>query len=92
MKPEELKDKLDSVVTVVCTPFKNNYDVNYEGLKENINFLVENGKNRSLALIVMGSVSEFYACTEEEQKKVISAVVDAANGKIPVIVYFNWTC
>lgn len=74
-----------AVVCVQLTPFKGNEDVDYEGLKENNQFLVEKSKGEPLVLVPAGNTGEKYALTDEEWKKVIKTVVDAANGKVPVI-------
>jgi len=87
MEPEKLREFLSkgAVLCVQLTPFKDNEDVDYEGLKENTEWLVDKSKGRPLVLIPVGSTGEKYALTDDEWKKVVKTVVDATNGKVPVI-------
>ncbi|MBS7634577.1 dihydrodipicolinate synthase family protein [Candidatus Bathyarchaeota archaeon] len=73
------------VMCVQLTPFKENEDVDYEGLRENTAFLVEESKGEPLVLTPVGSTGEKYAVTDEEWRKIVKTVVDVANGKIPVV-------
>lgn len=88
MDPSKLKEYFNSgvVQVVVITPFKNNEDVDYEGLKENVNYLVEKRKYGQLVITPTGSTGEFYALNDEEWRKVVKTVIDVVNGKVPVVV------
>jgi 4-hydroxy-tetrahydrodipicolinate synthase len=87
MEPEKLREymKKGVVICVQLTPFKENEDVDYEGLRENTRWLIEESKGEPLVLVPVGSTGEKYALTDEEWKKVVKTVVDTANGKVPVI-------
>jgi len=88
MKPEELSKKLfEGVVQcIVATPFReDNQEVDFEGLRENVRFLVDKCKGKPLVLTPCGSTSEFYTLSPEEREKVIKTVVDEANGELLVI-------
>jgi 4-hydroxy-tetrahydrodipicolinate synthase len=65
--------------------FKKDAEVDYEGLKENTSFLVEKREIGPMVLTPAGSTGEKYALTDEEWKRVVKTVVDAANGGIPVV-------
>jgi 4-hydroxy-tetrahydrodipicolinate synthase len=77
------------VQIVQITPFKENEDVDYEGLKENTSFLVEKRRYGPMVLTPVGSTGENYTLTDEEWRKVVKTVVDVANGKIPVVAGDN---
>ena len=87
MEPEKLLEYYRSgVVQIVqLTPFKKDEEVDYEGLKENTSFLVEKREIGPMVLTPAGSTGEKYALTDEEWKRVVKTVVDAANGRIPVV-------
>ncbi|NIM44484.1 MAG: hypothetical protein GTN80_02030 [Nitrososphaeria archaeon] len=85
MKPEELKEKLTGVLCVMSTPFRQDDEIDEEGLKENTGFLIDKCLNRDFVLVPTGSTGEFFALTDEERKKVIKIVIEEANGKLPVI-------
>ncbi|MEM2888963.1 MAG: dihydrodipicolinate synthase family protein [Candidatus Bathyarchaeia archaeon] len=67
------------------TTFKEDEEVDYEGLKENTSFLVEKRNIGPMVLTPAGGTGEKYALTDEEWKRVVKVVVDAANGRIPVV-------
>ncbi|WP_422404121.1 4-hydroxy-tetrahydrodipicolinate synthase [Mammaliicoccus sp. JADD-157] len=73
----------NGVYPVIVTPMKENYEVNYEGLKENINYFI---KQKVSGLIINGSTGEFVSLTEEEKEEIIKTVVSAVNGEFPIIV------
>jgi 4-hydroxy-tetrahydrodipicolinate synthase len=87
MEPNKLREFLmkGAVVCVQLTPFKRNEDVDYEGLRENTHFLIEKSRGEPLVLVPAGSTGEKYALTDEEWRNVVKTVVDAANGKVPVM-------
>jgi len=75
-----------AVIVVQVTPFTNNEDLDILALRSNTEFLVENARHGPLVLTPLGSTGEFYALNFEEYKKIVNTVIDASNGKIPVIV------
>jgi len=87
MTPEKLREYfMKGVVHIVqLTPFKEDEEVDYEALKENTKFLVEKRSYGPMVLTPVGSTGEKYALTDEEWRKVVKTVVDAANGRIPVV-------
>jgi 4-hydroxy-tetrahydrodipicolinate synthase len=82
MEPAELKEKYVGVQVVMVTPFKKDYSLDEDGLKENVHFLLKNGVH---VLHPAGSTGEFWNLTPEEHKKVIKIVVDEVGGRVPVI-------
>jgi len=74
-----------AVLVVQTTPFKKNGELDLEGLRENTRYLAEKGKGKGLVLVPTGSTGENYAILDDELKRVVKTVVDAANGKVPVI-------
>lgn len=68
--------------TAIVTPFKKNLDIDYNGLRENIRFQIDNGID---GIVPCGTTGEAATLSMEEHEKVIDTVVDEANGKIKVI-------
>lgn len=87
MKPEELKNKLDSVVVVMTTPFTESDEVDVEGLRVNTRFLIDKSKhgNEALVLVPTGSTGEFYTLSDEERKLTIKTVIHEAKGEVVVM-------
>ncbi len=71
------------VGTALITPFKEDQSVDIGSLKK---ILEHQLKNNIDALIVLGTTGESPVIEYEERRKLISAVVEEAKGKVPVIV------
>ncbi|MFP3897342.1 MAG: dihydrodipicolinate synthase family protein [Anaerolineales bacterium] len=84
MDLEALKEKIRGVDIVLITPFEEDGALDLEGLRENVNFLVEEIEGKDFILTPVGSTGEFYALSEEEHKAVIKAVVEEVAGRVPV--------
>jgi 4-hydroxy-tetrahydrodipicolinate synthase len=82
MESDELRRKMKGVISVCVTPFKENYEVDVEGVKRNAEFLVEQGVD---GLIACGSVGEFSSLSLEEFRIVVKTTVEAVGGRKPVI-------
>ncbi len=68
--------------TAIVTPFKKKLVVDYDGLRENIRFQIDNGID---GVVPCGTTGEAATLSMEEHEKIIDTVVDEANGKIKVI-------
>ena len=77
-----LRGRFRGVIALTVTPFKQDGSVDLKRLRENVSYLIERGAD---VLVVNGSCGECYALTLEEQKQVIKAAVDEANGRVPVV-------
>ena len=60
--------KFKGVYPVVITPMKENFEINYEGLKENVNYFIN---QKVSGLVINGSTGEFVSLTEEEKDKIL---------------------
>jgi 4-hydroxy-tetrahydrodipicolinate synthase len=67
----------------LVTPFTDNDEVNLDELRRLVGFHVE---NNSTGILLMGSTGEAIMVTSNERNKIIDAVIDEANNKIPVMV------
>ena len=67
----------------MVTPFDDKLEVDYEGLKANVRFQIDNGVS---GIVPLGTTGESPTITDEERKQITETVVGAAKGKIPVIV------
>lgn len=66
----------------IVTPFNQNGSVNYDSLKNMIEYQI---KNETDAIIICGTTGEASTLTDEEQIDVIKFTVDTVNKRIPVI-------
>jgi len=67
----------------MCTPFKENGDLDIDSLKKLVSFLSDNVDG----LFICGSYGAGAMMTEEERKKVAEVTIDTVAGRIPVIVH-----
>jgi 4-hydroxy-tetrahydrodipicolinate synthase len=74
--------QLKGIFIPVVTPFKNN-EINEEGFRTIINYLIENGAH---GIIPCGSTGETINLRLEERKKVAEIAVDEVSGRVSVIV------
>jgi 4-hydroxy-tetrahydrodipicolinate synthase len=80
---KEFGKKLETISGISITPFeKETKAINWEGVKENIEFLIENGVK---VIVPCGNTSEFYALTIQEAKEEIKRVVEIVNGRATVV-------
>jgi 5-dehydro-4-deoxyglucarate dehydratase len=82
MKPVELKARLRGVLSFAVTPFKQDFQLDLDGLRQNIEAMSRSGVH---ALVCAGGVAEFYSLNLEEYRQVIKTAVRAAGGRIPVL-------
>jgi len=91
-KFEELKEKICGVVVVMTTPFKSNFELDEEGLREHTRFLLDSGIQEGTGVLVpTGSTGECPMLSDEEKGKIFKIVVEETEGKAPVVVGCNHT-
>lgn len=73
----------------LITPFKENREVDFEGLEKLVDFQVENGTD---SIIVCGTTGESSTLTHEEHLECIKVVIDRTNKRIPVIAGTGSNC
>ena len=67
----------------LITPFKADFSVDVEALTRIVNHVIDNGAD---FLVVLGTTSEAPTLTAEEKKLVISTIVKANNGRLPIML------
>jgi 4-hydroxy-tetrahydrodipicolinate synthase len=75
--------KFQGVYVAIITPLTESYEVNYKGLEEHVDWLINEGVH---GIIPAGSVGEYASLTPEERAKVIETVIGVVNGRVPVVV------
>ena len=70
----------EGVLPAIITPFKEDYSLDEEGLRRNIEFLDKSG---IVGIVPCGTTGEAPTLTHEEHKRVVEIVVDCS--KVPVI-------
>lgn len=83
MKNEKL---LSGVVPIVPTPFREDEEIDENGLRRLIEFAIA---NRLEAVCLPAYASEFYKLTDEEKRRVVKIAVDQAGGRIKIMAQSN---
>jgi 4-hydroxy-tetrahydrodipicolinate synthase len=74
----------EGVLPAIVTPFQRNpgMDLDLEGLRSNIEFLISQGVH---GIVPCGSTGESATLSFEEHDQVIAATIDQVNGRVPVL-------
>ncbi|TGD58191.1 4-hydroxy-tetrahydrodipicolinate synthase [Flavobacterium humi] len=67
----------------LVTPFKKDFSVDTDALKKIVNYVIDGGVEY---LVVLGTTGEPATLSEEEQELVISTIVEANNGRLPLVL------
>ena len=67
----------------LVTPFKKDFSVDVEALKRIVNFQIDNGIDY---LVVLGTTAETATLSNQEKEIVIQTIVDANNGRLPLVL------
>jgi 4-hydroxy-tetrahydrodipicolinate synthase len=70
------------VIAAIATPFKDNEDLDLEGLKELTRHLIDSGVD---GIMAVGGTGEFPHLDREEKKMAIQAIAEASEGNVPVL-------
>ncbi|WP_309612556.1 4-hydroxy-tetrahydrodipicolinate synthase [Flavobacterium sp.] len=67
----------------IVTPFKKDFSIDIEALKAIVNFQIDNGIDY---LVVLGTTAENATLSKAEKELVIKTIVDANNGRLPLVL------
>ena len=67
----------------LVTPFKKDFSIDHEALTRIVNFQIENGIDY---LVVLGTTAENATLNQEEKEIVIQTIIDANNGRLPLVL------
>lgn len=73
----------------IVTPMKDNYEIDYDALEQNINYQIDNGTD---CIVITGTTGESATMTEQEHVDVIRAAVEFTKHRIPVIAGTGSNC
>ncbi|MEF3331716.1 dihydrodipicolinate synthase family protein, partial [Oceanobacillus oncorhynchi] len=63
-----MEKQFEGAFPVLITPMNEDYSVNYEGLKENIQYYLD---QKVPGIVVVGSTGEFASLDEAEKKEIV---------------------
>lgn len=76
--------KLFGVITAMTTPFDSEHRVDYEAIKEQVEFLISKGVN---CLYPCGTTGEMYFLSDEERERIAETVVRQAAKRVTVFIH-----
>jgi 5-dehydro-4-deoxyglucarate dehydratase len=79
---DTLKQHLRGVTSFPITPFNENYDLDLDSLKHNVEWLIQRGIK---TLVAAGGTGELYSLTTDEAHAVHRAVIEVAGNRAAVI-------
>ena len=74
--------KFEGTYVAMVTPFHENGDIDEEGFRHNINYLIDKGVN---GLVGAGTTGESATLSHEEHQKVIEILIDEVDGRVETI-------
>jgi len=77
-----MKEFIGTGVALV-TPFKNDLSVDYNALKNIVNFNIENGTNY---LVIMGTTGESVTVSKSEKKEITKTISEVNNSRLPLVL------
>lgn len=66
----------------IVTPFKNDSSIDFSALGRVVEHIIQGGINY---IVVLGTTGESATLTRDEKKAVVSYVIEAVNGRIPIV-------
>lgn len=88
MQKSDLARRISGCYIPIPTIFRDgDLELNLPGMKKHVQFLVAGGaKEGQSAILVGGGAGEFHTMNVEERLRIAEAAVEAADGKVPVIL------
>ncbi|MBP5643565.1 MAG: 4-hydroxy-tetrahydrodipicolinate synthase, partial [Bacteroidales bacterium] len=67
----------------LITPFNDDYSVDYQSLRDIVDYTLQNGAD---FLVALGTTSEAPTMNAEEKAKVTKTIIETANGRCPILL------
>jgi 5-dehydro-4-deoxyglucarate dehydratase len=83
MQPNELRQRLQGVISFPVTPFKRDLSLDLDGLRKNLRSLLQ---HPVCAIVAPAGTGELYSLSPSEHAAVVKTVVEEVNGRVPVLV------
>lgn len=74
---------IKGIITPTITVLNDNREIDYDGNKEHVEYLIEAGVN---GILFLGSIGEFFSLREDEKRNYISFVIETVKGRVPVLI------
>lgn len=75
--------KFSGTGVAIVTPFRSDDSIDFTALRNLVDFQI---KNKIDYLVVLGTTGESVTLTTDEKRAVVDTVLEAANGRVPIVV------
>ena len=75
--------KLHGTYLVMVTPFTSDGEINYDGMRKNVEWWIE---QKIHGLIPLGSTGEFASLSDPQKRRITETELESVNGRLPVVV------
>jgi 5-dehydro-4-deoxyglucarate dehydratase len=82
MQPNELRQRLQGVISFPVTPFKKDLSLDLDGLRKNLRSLLQ---HPVCAIVAPAGTGELYSLSPIEHAAVVKTVVEEVSGRVPVL-------
>src|SRR5436190_1469338 len=92
MNVEQTKRWMRGPMVAVATPFTDDFALDLDALRDNIEFMITHGvRNGQGVLLIGGAGGEHPLMSTNERKQVLKTALDAARGRVPVMTSVQHT-
>jgi len=78
-----MKNKLSGTGVALVTPFNNDFSVDYQSLRNIVNYVIDNGVD---FLVALGTTGEPATMNAKEKELVVKTIVETAQKRVPIVV------
>ena len=82
MPVQNSKHLFSGTGVALVTPFRKDLSVGFDSLRRLVNHVIDNGVQY---LVALGTTAETPTLTADEKKEVLSCIISAADGRVPVV-------
>jgi 4-hydroxy-tetrahydrodipicolinate synthase len=87
---QKLISRLRGVSVPMVTPLLSSGEIDEDGLRKNIRFLIDKGIREGQGfLLILGTTGEFSNLSREEARQVVKIGVEECRGKVPLVIGAN---
>lgn len=82
MSPEELLENVRGIYPPIATPLTEDREFDEDGMRRLVRYLLDGGVH---GIFTLGSTGEFPMFTLDEKRRIVEVVVEAVEGRVPVM-------
>jgi 5-dehydro-4-deoxyglucarate dehydratase len=82
VQPNELRQRLNGVISFPVTPFKADLSLDLDGLRSNLRALL---RHPVCAVVAAAGTGELYSLSVAEHRAVVQTTIEEVNGRVPVL-------